>query len=75
MQKRLLDLDSYGWKKENVKNDQRLKPVTRCNLGYGKTKNPNFFVGFFWIGQKQKRIYGDKFVDAHRVNAGNLIPR
>jgi hypothetical protein len=26
MQKRLLDLDSYGWKKENVKNDdQQLK--------------------------------------------------
>jgi hypothetical protein len=25
MQKRLLDLDSYGWKKENAKNDQRLK--------------------------------------------------
>jgi hypothetical protein len=25
MQKRLLDLDSYGWKKENAKIDQRLK--------------------------------------------------
>jgi hypothetical protein len=29
-----------------------------------------FFVGFFWIGQKQKKNYGDEFVDAHRVNAG-----
>jgi hypothetical protein len=25
MRKRLPDLDSYGWKKENAKNDQRLK--------------------------------------------------
>jgi hypothetical protein len=58
-----------GWK-DTWKDDQQLKPVPRCNLGYGKTKNPNFLCGFFCIGQKQKRIYGDEFVDAHRVNAG-----
>jgi hypothetical protein len=45
-------------RKDTRKDDQRLKQVTRCNLGYGKTKNPNFFFGFFWIGRKQKRIYG-----------------
>jgi hypothetical protein len=46
MQKRLLDLDSYGWKKENVKNDQRLKLKNGAIKAMAKTKNPNFF-GFF----------------------------
>jgi hypothetical protein len=27
-----------------------------CNLGYGKTKNPNFLCGFFWIGLKTKQM-------------------
>jgi hypothetical protein len=51
------------------------KTQERCNLGYGKTKNPNFFFGFFWIGLKTKMNCKDEFVDAHRVNRGNLIPR
>jgi hypothetical protein len=71
IQKRTMILDSYRFgRKDTKKDDQRLKPVPRCNLGYGETKNPNFLCGFFWIGQKQKRIYGDEYVDAHRVNAG-----
>jgi hypothetical protein len=32
-----------------------------------KTTNPNFFCGFFCIGQRQKRNDGDEIVDAHRV--------
>jgi hypothetical protein len=34
-----------------------------------------FFLGFLWIGMKTKMNCGDGFVDAHRENHGNLIPR
>jgi hypothetical protein len=37
-------------RKDTRKDDQQLKPVPRCNLGYGETKNPNFLCGFFCIG-------------------------
>jgi hypothetical protein len=47
MQKRSRTLDSYELKEKIRKIDyQRLKQVTQCNLGYGKTKNPNFFEAF-----------------------------
>jgi hypothetical protein len=31
-------------RKDTRKDDQLLKPVPRCNLGYGETKNPKFFL-------------------------------
>jgi uncharacterized C2H2 Zn-finger protein len=33
--------------KVRKRDDQQLKQVTRCNLVYGKTKNPKKNCGFF----------------------------
>jgi hypothetical protein len=35
-----------------------------------KWQTLTFLCGFFCIGRRQKRIYGDEIMDAHRVNAG-----
>jgi hypothetical protein len=34
-------------RKDTRKDDQQLKLVPRCNLGYGETKNPNFLCVAF----------------------------
>jgi hypothetical protein len=57
------------------KETQKGRPATKTSTLmqsrlWQKTTNPNFFCDFFYIGRRQKRIYGYEIVDAHRVNAG-----
>jgi hypothetical protein len=70
MQKRTGILDSYRFD-EKIREKRRSATKTSTSMQsrlWRKLRTLNF-CGFFCIGQKQKRIYGDEFVDAHRVNA------
>jgi hypothetical protein len=76
MQKRSMTLDSYELEEKiRKKDDQRLKLKTVQSRLWQKLRTLKKIFGFFWIGLKTKSNCRDEFVDAHRVNRGNLIPR